>query len=59
MGEYIVVKDGNGWGVEWEGALINLAPMSKTEAQTLADDCNAPDDGYYTDENPLWDNPYI
>lgn len=59
MDEYTVVKDGNGWGVMWHDALVNDEPMSINDACLLAYYCNTPDDGYFTDESPLWDEPYI
>lgn len=51
--EYTVIKDGEGWGVEWDGCLINDAPMSKQEAIKLAAECGVIDTTYkFVDGNP-------
>ena len=53
--EYIiVVRDGEGWGVEWNGALINDYPMSKAKAKELAKKFSNPD-YRFVDDNPLWE----
>lgn len=52
--QYIVVKDGDGYGVEWHGAFINEQPMSKADAQELANYCNTPSPRP-VDVNPTWE----
>ena len=52
--KYTVVRDGDAWGVEWKGALVNDEPMSKIDVQDLADKCNAPEP-MPADENPNWE----
>ena len=53
--KYTVVKDGGGWGVEFDGALVNDAPISKADAQKLAAECNRPANNHFADENPNWE----
>jgi len=50
-----IVKDDAGWGVEFDGALINNTPMSYEDAKKLVAQCLDPD-GPYTDENSWAEN---
>jgi len=57
--DYKLARDGSGWGVLWEGALINQEPMTKAEAQKLEDECNStPTTRRFADENPRWEEEF-